>query len=103
MRQRTGAPGGLNLIVLSGTVFHAAEDDPTSPRLCQRGAWPGRRRCAPVVSRLILSSHSSKAMQRLGQDRHTRLALAMGNVLVQWQGPQPSTSGFVPLGKAGLR
>jgi hypothetical protein len=48
---------------------------------------------------LTLVCHFKKVMHRVWASFHARLAFTMAafNVLVQWHGFQPHTSGFVPL------
>jgi len=55
-----------------------------------------------VRSMLTLVMHLKKVMHRVWAYFHARLAFTMAafNVLVQWHGLQPSTSGFVPLSMA---
>src|ERR1700675_3910130 len=45
------------MIVLSDTAFHATEGDPTTLKLCQRGAWQDRMLVETVLSMLTLISH----------------------------------------------
>jgi hypothetical protein len=53
------------MIVLSDTAFQAAECDPTSLKLCQRGAWEDRMLVETVLSMLTLVSHFKKVMHRV--------------------------------------
>src|SRR5262245_24716363 len=87
------------MIVLSDTVFHAAEGDPTNLKLCQRGAWEDRMLAKTVLSMLTLVCHLKKVMHRGWAYLQARLAFTMAafNVLVQWHGLLPNASGFVPL------
>src|SRR5712691_8357423 len=87
------------MIVLSDTGFHAAEGDPASLKLCQRGAWEDRMLVETVLSMLTLVCHLKKVMHRGWAYFQARLAFTMAafNVLVQWHGFQPNASGFVPL------
>ena len=87
------------MIVLSDTGFHAAEGDPANLKLCQRGEWQDRMLVETVLSMLTLVCHFKKVMHRVWTYFHARLAFTMAafNVLVQWHGLQPTTSGFVPL------
>jgi len=87
------------MIILSDTAFHATEGDPSNLKLCQRGEWQDRMLVETVLSMLTLVSHFKKAMHRGWAYFQARLAFTMAafNVLVQWHGLQPNTSGFVPL------
>jgi hypothetical protein len=90
------------MIVLSDTGFHAAEGDPVNLKLCQRGEWQDRMLVETVLSMLTLVCHLKKVMHRGWAYFQARLAFTMAafNVLVQWHGFQPYTSGFVPLSMA---
>jgi len=87
------------MIVLSDTAFHAAEGDPANLKLCQRGEWEDRMLVETVLSMLTLVCHLKKVMHRGWAYFQARLAFTMAafNVLVQWHGFRPYTSGFVPL------
>jgi hypothetical protein len=87
------------MIVLSDTGFHAAEGDPSNLKLCQRGEWQDRMLVETVLSMLTLVCHLKKVMHRGWAYFQARLAFTMAafNVLVQWHGFQPNSSGFVPL------
>ena len=87
------------MIVLSDTGFHAAEGDPANLKLCQRGEWPDRILVETVLSMLTLVCHFTKVMHRGWAYFQARLAFTMAafNVLVQWHGLLPTSSGFVPL------
>jgi hypothetical protein len=87
------------MIVLSDTGFHAAEGDPANLTLCQRGEWYDRLLVETVLSMLTEVCHFKRVMHRGWAYFQARLAftLAVFNVLVQWHGFQPYTSGFVPL------
>ena len=87
------------MIVLSDTAFHAAEGDPTNLTLCPRGEWQDRQLVETVLSMLTMVCHCKQVMHRVWTYFHARLAFTMAafNVLVQWHGFQPYTSGFVPL------
>jgi hypothetical protein len=90
------------MIVLSDMGFHAAEGDPTNLKLCQRGEWQDRLLVETVLSMLTLIMHFKQVMHRVWAYFQARLAFTMAafNVLVQWHGFQPYTSGFVPLSMA---
>ena len=90
------------MIVLSDTGFHAAEGDPGSLKLCQRGEWQDRMLVEMVLAMLTLVCHCKKVMHRGWDYFQARLAFTMAafNVLVQWHGLQPNASGFVPLSMA---
>src|SRR5499433_17167 len=92
------------MIVLSDTAFHAAEGDPTNLKLCPRGEWEERMLVETVLSMLTVVCHLEKVMHRGWAYFQARLAFTMAvfNVLVQWHGLQPNTSGFVPLSIAEL-
>ena len=87
------------MIILSDTGFHAAEGDPSTLTLCQRGAWEDRMLVETVLARLTLVCHVKKVRPRGWAYFQARLAFTMAafNVLVQWHGFQPNASGFVPL------
>src|SRR6266446_1407999 len=87
------------MIVLSDTGFHAAEGDPTNLKLCPRGEWQDRMLVETVLSMLTLVCPLKQVMHRGWAYFQARLAFTMAafNVLVQWHGLQPNTSGFVPL------
>ena len=55
-----------------------------------------------VLSMLTVVCHCTKVMHRVWASFHARLAFTMAafHVLVQWQGFQPTASGFVPLAMA---
>jgi hypothetical protein len=86
----------------SDTAFHAAEGDPSTLKLCQRGAWQDRLLVETVLSMLTLVCHLQKVMHRGWVYFQARLAFTMAafNILVQWHGVQPYASGFVPLSMA---
>ena len=83
-------------------VFHATEGDPSNLKLCQRGEWEDRMLVETVLSMLTLVCHFKKVRHRVWTYFHARLAFTMAacNILVQWHGFQPNTSGFVPLSMA---
>jgi hypothetical protein len=93
------------MMVLSDTGFHAAEGAPANRTRCQRGEWQDRMLVETVRSRLTLACPCKKVMHRVWTYGHARLACTMAafNVLVQWHGLQPNTSGFVPLSIAAFR
>ena len=90
------------MIVLSDMGFHAAEGDPPNLKLCQRGEWQDRMLVETVLSMLTSIMHFKQVMHRVWAYFQARLAFTMAafNVLVQWHGFQPYTSGFVPLSMA---
>jgi hypothetical protein len=90
------------MIILSDTAFHAAEGDPSNLKLCQRGEWQDRILIETVLSMLTVVCHFKKVMHRGWAYFQARLAFTMAafNILVQWHGLQPNTSGFVPLSMA---
>jgi hypothetical protein len=92
------------MMVWSETAFHAAEGDPSTLKLCQRGAWQDRLLVETVLSMLTRVSHVQKAMHRGWAYGHARLAFTMAAfpVLVQWHGFLPNASGFGPLSMAEL-
>ena len=87
------------MMVLSDTAFHAAEGDPTTLKLCQRGAWEERMLVETVLAMLTLVCPCKKVMHRGWPSYQARLAFTMAafHVLVQWHGLRPTASGFVPL------
>jgi len=90
------------MIGLSDTAGHAVEGDPTNLPQCQCGAWLDRLLVETVLAMLTLVSHFKPVMHRVWTSFHARLACIMAalNVLAQWQGFQPTTSGFMPLAMA---
>ncbi len=90
------------MIVLRDTGFHAAEGDLPNLKVCQRGEWQDRMLVETVLSMLTLVCHFKQVMHRGWPYFQARLAFTMAafNVLVQWHGFQPYTSGFVPLSMA---
>src|SRR5262249_43384947 len=90
------------MIVLSDTGFHATEGDPTNLKRCQRGHVEDRMLAETVLSWLTPVCHFKKVMHRGSAYFQARLAFTMAafNVLVQWNGFQPTASGFVPLSMA---
>ena len=92
------------MIVLSDTGFHAAEGDPANLKLCRRGEWEDRMLVETVLAMLTLVCHFKKVMHRVWAHFQARLAFTMAafNVLVQWHGSRPTTSGFVPLSIAAF-
>jgi hypothetical protein len=82
----------------------AADGDPANLKLCQRGEWQDRMLVETVLSRLTLVCHFKRVIHRVWEYFHARLTFTMAafNVLVQWHGLQPHTSGFVPLSMADL-
>jgi hypothetical protein len=87
------------MMVLSDTGFHAAEGDPSTLKLCQRGEWQDRMLVETVLAMLTLVCHVKQVMHRGWAYCQARLAFTMAafNVLVQWHGLRPYASGFVPL------
>jgi hypothetical protein len=90
------------MMVLRGTAFHAADGDPANLLRCRRGEWQDRVLVETVLSRLTLVCHFKKAMPRVWEDFHARLAftLAAFNMLSQWYGLRPNAQGFVPFSRA---
>src|SRR5262245_17809169 len=92
------------MIILSDMAFHAAAGDPSNLKLCRRDEWEDRILIETVLSMLTLVCHFKKVMHRVWAYFQARLAFTMVvfNVLVQWHGLQPNTSGVVPLSIAGF-
>ena len=84
--------------ILSDTVFHVAEGDPSNLTLCQRGEWQERLVVETVLFMRTVVCHVKRVMHCVWAYCYARLAFTMAafNVLVQWHGFQPSVSGFVP-------
>jgi lysylphosphatidylglycerol synthetase-like protein (DUF2156 family) len=93
------------LSVRSDTGFQAVAGEPSNLTRCPRGAWQDRMRVETVLAMLTLVCHLKQGMPRGWAYFQARLActLAACNVLVQWQGFQPTASGFVPLAIAEFR
>ena len=53
------------MMVLSAITSYAAEGDPTTRKLCQRGEWQDRIRIETVLSMLTVVCHCKKVMHRV--------------------------------------
>jgi hypothetical protein len=97
-------PGDGRMSVVRDPACHAAAGDPPTRTRCPRGAWQDRRRVETVRARLPVGCHCKKGRHRVWGYCQARLACtrAAFTVLVQWQGIQPTASGFVPLSMAAL-
>lgn len=87
------------MLILADTGFHARAGDPPNLKLCPRGTWNDRMVIETVYSMLTLSSHTKKMRHRVIDSLEARLAFTVAafNLLVQWNGLNPDSDGFVPL------
>jgi len=90
------------MIVLSDTAFHAKEGDPPNLKLCERGTWNTRMLVETVLSMLTGVCHLKKVLHRTWAAFQARLAftLAAFNLLVQWHGFKPDSTGVIRLSLA---
>ena len=86
-----------HMVVLADTGFHAKEGDPSNLKVCNRGEWNERMGVETTFSMLTLVCHFKKVMHRVWDYFRARLAFTMAafNMLVQWNGLEPDSSGFV--------
>jgi hypothetical protein len=86
------------MIVLSDTGFHAKYGDPPNLKLCERGTWNTRMLVETVLSMLTGVCHFKKVLHRTWAAFQARLAftLATFNLLVQWHGLKPDSTGLIP-------
>ncbi len=89
-------------IVLSAEGFHAKEGDPRNLKLWRRGTWNTRMLGETVLARLTGVCPLKKVLHRTGAAFQARLAftLAAFNLLVQWQGLKPDSTGIIRLSLA---
>ena len=87
------------MLILADTGCHARAGEPPNLQLCPRGTWNDRRVIETVYSMLTLISHTKKMMHRVIDSLKARLAFTVTafNLLVQWDGFNPTSDGFVPL------
>jgi hypothetical protein len=90
------------MIILSDTGFHAKEGDPTNLKLCARGHWNTRMLVETVLSMVTGVCHLKKVAHRTWAAFQARLAftLATFNLLVQWHGLVPDSTGLIRLSLA---
>ncbi len=90
------------MIVLSDEGFHAKEGDPANLKLCRRGTWNTRMLVETVLSMLTGVCHLKKVLHRTWAAFQARLAftLAAFNLLVQWHGLTPDSTGMIRLSLA---
>jgi len=88
--------------VLSDEGFHAKEGDPRNLKLCRRGTWSTRMLVETVLSMLTGVCHLKKVLHRTWAAFQARLAftLAAFNLLVQWDGLKPDSTGVIRLSLA---
>ncbi len=87
------------MIVLSDHGFHAAEGDPLNLKVCEHGKWNDRMMVETVFSMLTLVCAFKRMRHRVWEafEAHLGYAVALFNVLVQWHGFEPDTTGFIRL------
>jgi hypothetical protein len=90
------------MIVLSDEGFHAKDGDPANLKLCRRGTWNTRMLVETVLSMLTGVCHFKKVLHRTWAAFQARLAftLAAFNLLVQWHGLKPDSTGLIRLSLA---
>ena len=95
--------GGLR--GLRAPAFHAAAGEPPTLTLCPRGEGEERRLVETGLALLPVGGHCTKVRHRVWAECQARWAFprAAVTVLGQWQGFQPTASGFVPLSMADFR
>ena len=91
-----------DMIVLSDEGFPAKEGDPPNLKLCRRGTWNTRMLVETVLSMLTGVCHLKKVLHRTWAAFQARLAftLAAFNLLVQWHGLKPDSTGLIRLSLA---
>ncbi len=90
------------MMVLSADGFHAKAGDPPKLKLCRRGTCNTRMVGETVLSRLTGVCPRKKVLHRTWAVFQARLAftLAAFNLLVQWQGLKPDSTGLMRLSLA---
>lgn len=90
------------MIVLSDEGFHAKEGDPRNLKLGRRGTWNTRMLVETVLSMLTGVGHLKKVLHRTWAAFQARLAftLAAFNLLGQWHGLEPDSTGIIRLSLA---
>lgn len=90
------------MLLFADMGFEKVDWQPTNLRLCHRGEWNVRMVVETVLSMLTVVCHF-KHMAHKSWDSfrsHLGYAMALFNLLVQWDGFQPDSSGFVRLSLA---
>ena len=87
------------MVVLTGTQFHAKVGDPPNLKLCKRGTWNVRMVVETVLSMLTTTCRVKKVSHRTWPQVLTRLSFVMAlfNVLVLWNGVPVDTDGNMHL------
>ena len=87
------------MIVLSDHGFHAADSDPVNLKVCRQGMWNDRMLVETVLSMLTLVCAFKRMRHRVWEafEAHLGYAMALFNVLVEWDGFVPDAAGFIPL------
>lgn len=90
------------MLILSDQGFHAKGGDPPNLKVCEKGRWNDRMVVETFFSMLTGVCHLKKMGQRAWAYLKARLAhaLALFNLLAQWDGLPPDQNGFVPLNLA---
>ena len=88
-----------DMVVLTDSTFHRAEDDPPNQKACKRGTWNVRMVVETILSLLTTICHLKKASQRTWGGLRTRLAytMALFNILVLWDGIPVDEHGIIHL------
>jgi hypothetical protein len=87
---------------LSDEGFPAKEGDPSNRKQCRRGTWNTRLLVETALSRLTGVCHFKQVRHRTWAAFQTHLAftLATFNLLVQWHGLKPDSTGLIRLSLA---
>jgi len=82
-------------IVLADGNFHRTVGDPANLKLCARGRWPQRILVETVFSLLTRVCHLKHAAHRAWAafQMHLAFAVAVFNLLVDWDGRREDQSG----------
>ena len=87
------------MVVFADMGFEKIDWHPSNLRLCQRGQWNDRMLIETILSMLTWVCHFKRVMHRGWEYFKTRVGFTMAlfNLLVQWDGLEPKSDGFVPL------
>jgi len=87
------------MIVLTDTGMHSARGDAPNMKVCKRGTWNVRMVVETVLSMLTVVCRFKKVGHRTWNALITRMAFTMTafNLLAQWHGMKPDSTGFIPL------
>ena len=87
------------MIILADTGFHRAKGDPANVKICRRGEWNVRMAVETTFS-MMTTVWGSKVMRHLtwrGFEAHLAYLMMAFNILVQWDGLQPTKRMQPPL------